>query len=373
VARDGSGVVVRGGSIQISFQFEGRQHRPTLRTADGRPLAPTASNLKHAARLRADIRAKIRAGVFVWSDHFGSNNRAGGTTIGDQLAVWLRVTPGAASTRELRSHVARFWEQHIGDLPLSGVKRSDILAALAKRPLWSGASINNHVSGLRQAFALAVADGALPENPCKGIAKAKYQTPPPDPFTLDEVDQIVSAAPCRELVEFRFFTGLRTSEVCGLRWSSVDFQRDEISVREAVVRGVAKAETKTGKARTVALNQRARAALQRQKARTFVQGADARVFADEMGGVTWISDKHFTDSVWRPLLKRLGLRYRPPNDTRHTYATMLLMSGCTPAYAAGQMGHSKEIFFRVYAKWIDGAHNTREADRLAAFIERKTA
>jgi integrase len=373
VARDGSGVVVRGDSIQISFQFEGRQCRLTLRTSDGRVMAPTPANLKHATRLRADIVTKIRAGVFVWTDHFGPGNRAGGTTVADQLAVWLRVTPGAASTRELRGHVARFWEQHIGKLPLSGVKRSDILAALAKRPLWSGASINNHTSGLRQAFALAVADGALAENPCRGIAKAKYQTPPPDPFTLEEAEQIVAAAPCRELVEFRLFTGLRTSEVCGLRWSSVDFRRREISVREAVVRGAEKAETKTGKARTVALNPRALAALQRQKARTFLHGTDSRVFADSHGGVTWISDKQFTDSVWRPLLKRLGLRYRPPNDARHTYATMLLMSGCKPAYAAGQMGHSKEVFFRTYARWIDGDHNTREADRLAAFIERKTA
>jgi hypothetical protein len=53
VPRDGSGVVVRGDSVQISFQFEGRQCRPTLHTAAGRPLAPTPANIKYATRLLA--------------------------------------------------------------------------------------------------------------------------------------------------------------------------------------------------------------------------------------------------------------------------------------------------------------------------------
>ena len=30
-----------------------------------------------------------------------------------------------------------------------------------------------------------------------------------------------------------------------------------------------------------------------------------------------------------------------------------LMAGCNPAWCAKQLGHSKEMFLRIYADWID--------------------
>lgn len=41
--------------------------------------------------------------------------------------------------------------------------------------------------------------------------------------------------------------------------------------------------------------------------------------------------------------------YRSPYETRHTYATMMLMAGVTPAYRARQLGHSVEMFLRNYS------------------------
>ena len=47
-------------------------------------------------------------------------------------------------------------------------------------------------------------------------------------------------------------------------------------------------------------------------------------------------------------MKALGIRYRPPYNTRHTYATMMLMAGMTPAFCAKQLGHSVDIFLRTH-------------------------
>jgi integrase len=64
-------------------------------------------------------------------------------------------------------------------------------------------------------------------------------------------------------------------------------------------------------------------------------------------------------------LKRLGLRYREPYQTRHTFATLALMSGANPSYIARQLGHTNaNMLFRVYSKWIDGADKSRERDKL---------
>jgi integrase len=67
---------------------------------------------------------------------------------------------------------------------------------------------------------------------------------------------------------------------------------------------------------------------------------------------------------WRPTLKALGIRYRPPYNARHTYATMCLMAGMKPAFIAKQLGHSIQILLARYARWLDGASDWAEMEKL---------
>jgi integrase len=62
---------------------------------------------------------------------------------------------------------------------------------------------------------------------------------------------------------------------------------------------------------------------------------------------------HFRDVAWRPALEKAGLEYRPPIQTRHTFATMMLSEGEDPGWVQNMMGHSslQMIFTRYYA-WI---------------------
>jgi integrase len=92
------------------------------------------------------------------------------------------------------------------------------------------------------------------------------------------------------------------------------------------------------------------------------------VFLDPRYEEPWFEERAFRRSFWEPTLRRLGLRYRPPYNTRHTYATMMLMAGMTPAFCAKQLGHSVEMFLRTYAKWIDGGQNALEMGRLEAAL-----
>ena len=92
------------------------------------------------------------------------------------------------------------------------------------------------------------------------------------------------------------------------------------------------------------------------------------VFPDPKTGRRWTDDGTPRDTYWVPTLKRLGIRYRSPYQTRHTYATIMLMSGVTPAYAAKQMGHSIEQFLRTYSKWIDGGQNAVEMSKVEGLL-----
>lgn len=139
-------------------------------------------------------------------------------------------------------------------------------------------------------------------------------------------------------------------------------------MHRAIVRGPEKNTTKTGTARHVLLNSRARAALLRQRALT--QLAGDFVFLDPRYGKPWTEERAFRRSYWAPTLKDPGLRYRRPYNTRHSCATMMLMSGMTPAFCAAQLGHSVGMPLSTCARWLDGEHNAMEMGRLEASLRR---
>lgn len=126
--------------------------------------------------------------------------------------------------------------------------------------------------------------------------------------------------------------------------------------------------TKTAKARKVKLNSLSKEALQRQRARTALKSE--YFFNDPSTNKLWVYKK-FTDirTYWQITLKRCGLRYRRPYNMRHTYATLGLMSGANPGFLAKQPGHSKQMFFAVYADWIDGESDDREMAKIEAAIK----
>ena len=150
------------------------------------------------------------------------------------------------------------------------------------------------------------------------------------------------------MVEFWFWTGLRTSELFALSWEDVDMASGTALITEALVRGVHKDRTKTNVARTIKLNSRATDAPQRQRAHT--QLAGGAVFNDPRFGKPWVDERAFRRSFWTPTLKQLGIRYRRPYNMRHAYATVMLMAGMNPAFYARQLGHSVEIFRRTYTE-----------------------
>ena len=174
----------------------------------------------------------------------------------------------------------------------------------------------------------------------------------------------MKADAARNYFEFAFFSGLRPSELIALTWSKVDLRSDTVMVDPALTRGRVKG-TKTSEVRKVELPGRARDALERQ--RKVSQLAGGRVFLTVAGGDLENTDMPL-DSWWKPAMKVSGIRHRDARQTRHTYATMMLMAGVTPAYAARQMGHGIEMFLRTYSKWIDGADKGAEQRKLDSFI-----
>src|SRR5262249_21091721 len=99
-----------------------------------------------------------------------------------------------------------------------------------------------------------------------------------DPFGKEERQAILGRLEGQgfNLVQFAFWTGLRTSELCALDWQDIDWLRGMVRVSRALTQGASEAEEPKTEAgiRDVKLIPPALEALKAQKAHTFLKNAE---------------------------------------------------------------------------------------------------
>ena len=146
-------------------------------------------------------------------------------------------------------------------------------------------------------------------SPYLNIKSLKVPKTDVEPFTLDEVLQILSTVrdDFRNYYTVRFFTGMRTAEVDGLQWKYVDFQRRQILIRETWVGGKLDYTKNDGSQREIDMSEPVYQALIGQREKT---GSGQFVFCTREG--TPHAYRNINDRVWYPLLRHLGLRRRRP-------------------------------------------------------------
>ena len=382
MGRNGSGVEVREASIRLSFTHEGRHYRETL-TAGGKPMAPTAANIKFAHRAVAQIRAEIRAGTFELSKHFPDSPRAQQQpaevrTFGKLATAWLG-TKGelSAATRGQYENAVEVWQQLLGaDTPVERLTYETIATKIGGHPWASPKLLNNYLIPLRGILGLHYRGPLATLDPMIGIANRKVVKRPPDPLTAEERDAILADLKQRHDVRIwayfavAFFTGMRPEELIALRWGDIDWRRQLVRVqRVRTFKGSERDGTKTHTVRDVDLVPQAIDALRAMRPFTELKrdedGAEVDLFENPVTRRAWHDERSQRDHYWKPALKRLGIRARRAYCTRHTFCTVALMAGVNPAYIASQAGHSLQMLLQVYARWIPGADGGAQKKLLA--------
>jgi len=359
-----SNIEIHRGKIRIYFRLDGKLRRKTL------GIPPTKANLEYASKLVAEIKDRIRRGGFAWEDYWPEDalpapelKDAPPTFICIAKEYLASIDYLAPSTVQAYKQALNFYFiPWLGDKPVAEITYGQ-LAKLVSANLGhlSLKTRNNALTPLRGVFDLAFADGHIDTNPALRLKFAKIQRAPPDPFSAEERDRILDWFRLHhpgwcEYFEFAFFSGLRTSELVGLQWGDIDWRRNLVRVQRARVRHQIKI-TKTGAIRDVELNARALAALQRQRAKTQLRGE--WVFRQPATGEQILDDRP-PRRVFTQALRALGIRHRSAYNTRHTYATTCLAAGVKPAWIASQLGHSIDMLFRHYARWIVDDDRGRE-------------
>jgi integrase len=153
-------------------------------------------------------------------------------------------------------------------------------------------------------------------------------------------------------------TGIRLGEAFGLQWQDVDLKGREIRVARGTSAG--RVETpKSGKARSVDVSLALRDVLERHdaasKAAFLKDGrerpADSWVFPSLEGTPL---DRANVEKAFKRALKHAGLPLHfTPHCLRHTYASLLLQDGVSPAYVQEQLGHSSiKLTVDTYGRWL---------------------
>ncbi|KAA0995504.1 DUF3596 domain-containing protein [Pseudomonas sp. ANT_J12] len=366
MGRDGGGIrAASASSIEITFQYQGVRCRERI------ALKPTAANLKKAEQHKAAIEYSIANGTFDYAATFPKSKRIGTfksvdarQNLGDYLLEWLE-----RKSQTLKSSTISFYGTTIrstlipmfGNLAMAELSKKIIREKLSSHHV-ANKTLTNVQSCLRSALNDAVEDEILESNPLSGWAyKNREQLKEEDdvdPFTREEQSAILAAArgDTWPQLQFSFWTGLRPSELIALEWGDIDWIAGEVRIVRAKTRAAKEPEsTKTlAGRRTVKLLAPAREALIKQKELTFLAGG--RIFLNPITLEPWKHAGYIYRVIWTPAMKKSGVRYRRPYQSRHTYASMMLSAGENPMWVAKQLGHKDwTMIAKVYGRWMPSA------------------
>lgn len=350
-------------SIQIEFIYQGVRCRERIKFNPSSTEPAVA--LKKVERHREAICHAIDDGTFNYAaifpksknlKKFASQNTL---TLSAWLDQWinrkephLKVSTFDGYLRRIERIKAQF-----GSTPITDIKKKDV-RAWCESMTTTNRDIRNTISPLRSALQDAYEDGLIHENPLFNFNFNRKEAPKVsdvDPFNIVEREAILSATTgqIRNLFQFAFWTGLRTSELVALEWGDVNWLRETFLVQRAKTQWARVPEATKTKAgnREVKLLTPAMSALKAQKEFSFKAGK--HIFLNPKKNAPWTGDQQIRN-VWVHILRNAGVRYRRPYQTRHTYASMMLSAGEPLAWVSKQIGHSNVIMTAtVYATWIN--------------------
>lgn len=254
--------------------------------------------------------------------------------------------------------------------------RPDHIQAYINRQVGNGkapASVRKQLEPLRSALKQAAINSLITSDPSLHLSLPPAAPREIDFLTVDEQRRLMEALPGStygRALMFILGTGLRASELCGLRWQ--DIAGDHFTIKQAAQRvldldrkdkakdapkyklSIAPPKTKAGR-RTIPLTdrmlrllstQRDAQMLERLRAGSAWGGGipgqgDTFVFANELGLAI---ERNNLGRVLRKSLDSAGLKRVGVHALRHTFATNCVRAGVDVRTLSEMIGHTKVAF-----------------------------
>ncbi len=262
-------------------------------------------------------------------------------------AIWLEDGLAPNTLAAYRRDLAAL-AQHLGGRSLAAATEADLQSFFAAQFAVARASTaNRRLATLRRYYRWALRDGRLAADPTLRLVNAKRPARFPKSLSEAQVEALLAAPNVetplglrdRAMLELLYATGLRVSELVGLRLI-------EVSLNDGLVRVLGKGS----KERIVPLGEEARDWLQRYLAQSRPALLTGR--AAEAVFVTRRAAPMSRQMFWN-LIKRYARRAGigaplSPHGLRHAFATHLLNHGADLRVVQMLLGHADISTTQIY-------------------------
>jgi integrase/recombinase XerD len=270
---------------------------------------------------------------------------------------YLRVEKGLAQNTiyAYRRDMMKFGEFAAKrNLSTEQVQRGDVvdfLASLYHQNLDSR-SVARHLVTVRHFFRFSLMEGFIKEDPAANVESPKFRHSLPGFLSLEEVDRLLVQPDAssqiglrdKAMIELLYSTGLRVSELCGLRVSDLQM---EVGCLRCIGKG--------DKERLVPVGRRALKVVEE-----YLRHSRPKLLRDGVSEYLFLnrhSNKMDRISFWKILGgygRKAGLRKSlTPHMLRHSFATHLLDRGADLRSVQMMLGHSDISTTQIYTHVVE--------------------
>lgn len=308
---------------------------------------------KEAERVLRERLAAIENGGYVPKDK---------ETVAEYLKRWMD-TYAATNTTVRTQHgylgnIKRYIVPSIGDVALQGLTGRHIqmmYSGMLQRELSARTALHVH-RVLRKALADAVKWGILYRNVADAATPPRPERKQSDMWDAETIDRFLGVADdsrFRDIYHLAVQTGMRRSELVGLKWENVDLVNARISVVSTLQRipghSLVTGQPKTSRSRrSLPLASEAVELLHGVRGTQIEQRLDAGGLWEHTGYVfTQVSGKPVEPDKVSLEFARIVREARLPHLTlhglRHAHATLALTAGINPKTVAERLGHASVV------------------------------
>lgn len=279
-------------------------------------------------------------------------------TVGYYAQIYLDIKSKhvkAPTIKRYKSVLKNYILPVFKDTSVSSIKVTDLRVYLNKlEELYSGKSLDLIMIVFNGIFQEAIYDEEIDKNPFIHIRRVKIHSAPALPLSKSEVQILLESATgwFKNFLAMAFFTGMRTGEMLGLRWSDIDWEQREILIQRTRGDGGVETTPKTANSlRIIPIFDELYQHLKNQYELT--SEYESYIYLNSSKNP--FRDSHrIRDYHWKKLLLKCEIPYRRLYDTRSTFATMMVSSNKYSVNLISQiLGHADvSMLFRRYNKYI---------------------
>ncbi len=206
---------------------------------------------------------------------------------------------------------------------------------------------------LKEVFDLAILSETILMNPISMVRmpKIRYTKKKQRPFTLDEIDLILSKAKeqLRDFLGISFFTGMRSGEILALTWDDICFNTDTISINKTIAQGLVNSPKSRASERDIEMIPKAKEFFKAQQLESGLN--NSYLFLNRKNTHFSTNDNFY--QAYQKVLRELGLEKRSLHNTRHTFASIMLNNSIDSLWVSSTLGHENlQVTLNVYTHYM---------------------